>query len=51
VTKPVSPKPALDPERVRRLRRDAKRSMSKNLAEGIALSHTLLRFVGVARGK
>ena len=38
-----------DPVRARRLREDAKRPMSTNLAEGIALSHKLLRFVGVAR--
>jgi hypothetical protein len=29
----------------------ARPAMSKNLAEGIALSHTLLRFVGAARAK
>jgi hypothetical protein len=40
-----------DPVRIRRLREDARRPMSTNLAEGIALSHALLRFVGVARGK
>jgi hypothetical protein len=34
--------------RVRRLREDAQRSLSENLAEGIALSHKLLRFTGVA---
>ena len=39
----------MDPVRVRRLRADAKRSMSTNLAEGVALSHALLRFTGVAR--
>ena len=38
-----------DPVRARRLREDAKRPMGTNLAEGIALSHKLLRFVGVAR--
>jgi hypothetical protein len=47
----ATPKPASDPVRIRRLRRDAKRPMSTNLAEGIALSHALLRFTGVARGK
>jgi hypothetical protein len=34
--------------RVRRLREDAQRAMSTNLAEGIALSHLLASFVGVA---
>lgn len=49
----ASPKNAADPVRVARLRRDALRSMSANLAEGIALSHKLLRFTGaaVARGR
>lgn len=35
--------------RVQRLRRDAQRPMSVNLAETIALSHQLLQFAGVAR--
>lgn len=35
--------------RVKRLREDAKRPISVNLAEGIALSHQLMRFTGVAR--
>ncbi len=35
--------------RLHRLRKDAKRPMSVNLAEGIALSHKLMRFVGSAR--
>lgn len=35
--------------RRRRLREDARRPLGVNLAEGIALSHTLLRFVGAAR--
>ena len=34
--------------RVRRLREDAQRPLSENLAEGIALSHKLLRFAGAA---
>jgi len=38
-----------DPVRARRIRQDAQRPMSTNLAEGIALSHKLLRFVGIAR--
>jgi hypothetical protein len=37
-------------ERVRRLREDAQRPISVNLAEGIALSHKLMRFTGAARG-
>jgi hypothetical protein len=35
--------------RTRRLREDARRSVSVNLAEGIALSHKLMRFTGAAR--
>lgn len=35
--------------RVHRLREDAQRPMSVNLAEGIALSHKLMQFVGSAR--
>jgi hypothetical protein len=35
-------------ERVRRLREDAKRPLSVNLAEGIVLSHKLMTFVGAA---
>jgi hypothetical protein len=35
-------------ERVRRLREDARRPMSVNLAEGIALSHKLMSFSGAA---
>ena len=34
--------------RVRGLREDARRSLSTNLSEGIALSHKLLRFTGAA---
>jgi hypothetical protein len=44
-----SAKPPTDPVRARRLRKDAARPMSTNLAEGIALSHKLLRFAGAAR--
>jgi hypothetical protein len=36
-------------ERRRRLREDAQRPLSVNLAEGIALSHKLMSFVGTAR--
>ncbi len=42
------PKAVDDSARTRRLREDAMRPMSVNLAEGIALSHLLARFVGVA---
>lgn len=35
--------------RLNRLREDARRPMSVNLAEGIALSHKLMRFAGSAR--
>jgi hypothetical protein len=35
--------------KAKRLREDAERTMSVNLAEGIALSHLLASFVGVAR--
>jgi hypothetical protein len=35
--------------RVQRLHEDARRPMSVNLAEGIALSHKLLQFTGAAR--
>lgn len=34
--------------RVQGLREDARRTLSTNLAEGIALSHKLLRFTGAA---
>jgi hypothetical protein len=34
--------------RVQRIREDAQRPLSVNLAEGIALSHKLLRFTGTA---
>jgi hypothetical protein len=34
--------------RVQRMRADAQRPMSVNLAEGIALSHKLMRFTGSA---
>jgi hypothetical protein len=47
----TSPSPAETAEavRVRRLREDARRPISVNLAEGIALSHELMRFTGAAR--
>lgn len=37
--------------RVRQLREDAQRPISVNLAEGIALSHKLMRFTGAARSR
>jgi hypothetical protein len=44
-----SPAEAAEAVRVRRLREDARRPISVNLAEGIALSHKLMRFTGAAR--
>jgi hypothetical protein len=44
-------RPTEDPVRTTRLRKDARRRMSANLSEGIALSRTLTRFVGAARPK
>jgi hypothetical protein len=45
-----SPAETADAVRLRRLREDARRPLSVNLAEGIALSHKLMRFTGAARG-
>jgi hypothetical protein len=45
----LSPAEAAEAVRVRRLREDARRPISVNLAEGIALSHKLMRFTGAAR--
>jgi hypothetical protein len=39
---------ANEAERLRRIREDARRPLSVNLAEGIALSHQLMRFTGSA---
>lgn len=47
--KTPSPADAAEAVRVRRLREDARRSISVNLAEGIALSHKLMQFSGAAR--
>jgi hypothetical protein len=44
-----SPASNVDAVRTQRLREDAQRPMSVNLAEGIALSHKLMRFTGAAR--
>jgi hypothetical protein len=44
-----SPTETAEAVRVRRLREDASRPLSVNLAEGIALSHKLMRFTGAAR--
>lgn len=46
---PISAAAQVEAVRVQRLREDAQRPMSVNLAEGIALSHKLLRFTGAAR--
>jgi hypothetical protein len=46
---PKSTGPAAnEAERVRRIQEDARRPISVNLAEGIALSHKLMRFTGSA---
>lgn len=47
----AAPSPAEKAEavRVQRLREDAKRPISVNLEETIALSHKLMRFAGSAR--
>ncbi len=45
----LSPTEAAEAVRVRRLREDARRPISVNLTEGIALSHKLMRFTGAAR--
>jgi hypothetical protein len=39
---------AAESVRLQRLREDGRRPLSVNLAEGIALSHMLLRFTGAA---
>jgi hypothetical protein len=39
---------AAEAARLQRLRDDGRRPLSRNLAEGIALSHMLLRFTGAA---
>jgi hypothetical protein len=41
---PAMPLLRIDRARARRLRADAQRPLSENLAEGIALSHVLLRY-------
>lgn len=46
---PRGPAAIAEAIRVQRLRDDARRPMSINLAEGIALSHKLMQFVGAAR--
>lgn len=45
----LSANAASEAVRVRRLREDAQRSISVNLAETIALSHALIRISGAAR--
>jgi hypothetical protein len=44
-----SPSTAGEAVRIQRLHDDARRPMSVNLAEGIALSHKLIKFAGAAR--
>lgn len=46
---PISAAAQAEAVRVQRLREDAQRPMSVNLAEGIALSHKLMRFAGAAK--
>jgi hypothetical protein len=46
---PMSAAAQAEAVRVQRLREDAQRPISVNLAEGIALSHKLMRFTGAAR--
>jgi hypothetical protein len=46
---PTPNEAAAEAVRVKRLREDASRPMSVNLAETIALSHMLMRFAGAAR--
>jgi hypothetical protein len=46
---PISAAAQVEAVRVQRLREDAQRPMSVNLAETIALSHKLLRFAGAAK--
>jgi hypothetical protein len=48
-TNTPSPAESAKAVRVRRLREDAGRPISVNLAEGISLSHKLMRFTGAAR--
>lgn len=43
-SEPAMPPLRIDRARARRLRADAQRPLSENLAEGIALSHVLLRY-------
>lgn len=46
---PPSPAEAAETVRVQRLREDARRPISVNLAETIALSHALIEMAGAAR--
>jgi hypothetical protein len=45
----ATPAETAEAVRIKRLREDAQRPISVNLAEGIALSHQLMRFAGAAR--
>jgi hypothetical protein len=44
-----SPAERAETVRLQRIREDAQRPIGVNLAEGIALSHKLMRFTGAAR--
>jgi hypothetical protein len=46
---PLSPAEANEAVRVRRLREDARRPLSVNLAETIALSHELIKMADAAK--
>jgi hypothetical protein len=48
-TMPTTADERAEAVRLQRLREDAQRPLSVNLAEGIALSHKLMRFTGAAR--
>jgi hypothetical protein len=47
-SQPPQAPPRVDRAWARRLREDARRSLSENLAEGIALSHVLVRYADAA---
>lgn len=47
-SQPPTAPPRVDRMWARRLREDAQRPLSKNLAEGIALSHVLVRYASAA---
>lgn len=47
--KPMAAAAKAEAVRIERLQKDAERPMRVNLAEGIALSHQLMRFTGAAQ--